>query len=315
MKWKKKYIIYSLLAGLILLTNSCKKAEPKLELITVKQLNNFPSASAIEFHHDKIYLFGDDAAYLIVLDSAYNFLDSIRYMSDTAYRVAKSQKDDIEAATAFDFKGRESMVAFGSMSLDSRTTAFVFPLDNPHHIDSITLMPLKKAMVDIKQVNVEGAVMVQNKIVFVNRANESFPENKLLIVDDYQKLVTQPYVYAIKINLPAGKTLAGLSGIHYVTEKDQLFFTTSEEETANAVDDGTIGSSSIGWINNFSKKLTQKVLQPDYYIPLASINKAFEKQKIEAVCVTHVNGNQLKLTLASDNDDGQSTLFKMLITF
>src|SRR5829696_2726341 len=98
-KWTKKYGIYKLLAGLILLTANCKSKTPHLQLRVVKQLLQFPSASAIEYSNHRLYVFGDDAAYVLVLDTMFNQTDTIRYLPDTAYRISKITKADIESAT------------------------------------------------------------------------------------------------------------------------------------------------------------------------------------------------------------------------
>lgn len=286
-----------------------------MELLTVQQLHDFPSASAIEYHNGLTYLFGDDAAFMVVLDSANNRLDTVHYMTDTAYRVAKLHKDDIEAATAFDYNGQPSIIAFGSMSMASRTSAFIFPLSNPHKIDSFSLLALKTAMKGIREVNVEGAVVVDSQLVFANRANASNPVNQLVIVDNTRTIASNPRASAIALELSPVQAQLGISGIHYVTEEDRMVFTLSEEQTADAVSDGAIGNSYLGWISHFKKKKGQRTLRPDRLLPLAEVDPVFVRQKIEAVCVTKLVRNGMLITLASDNDNGQSTLFKVRVTY
>src|SRR5215203_5467213 len=89
MRYRKKLVIYNLLAGLTALINSCNGGNSNLELIKAKHLSNFPSASTIEYNDGKIYLLGDDASYLLILDTAYNLLDTVQYMPDTSQRISK----------------------------------------------------------------------------------------------------------------------------------------------------------------------------------------------------------------------------------
>src|SRR5687768_9624263 len=97
MKWKIKFIIFNLLAGLTVLTYSGCREATSLKLISSKTLD-FPSASGIEWFDGKLYLFGDNAPYLLVLSPSYQGLSKISYWPDTATLIAKDSKPDIESA-------------------------------------------------------------------------------------------------------------------------------------------------------------------------------------------------------------------------
>ena len=56
----------------------------------VKRLD-YPSASAIENFDGKIYLVGDDANYILVLDSAFNKADSIPLFNHPEKRIPKGE--------------------------------------------------------------------------------------------------------------------------------------------------------------------------------------------------------------------------------
>ena len=107
MRYRKRSVILSLLAGLTVLINSCgDRKAPRLQLLSTKTLTDFPSASAIEYDgNGKLYLFGDDAPYLLLLDTSYKELDRVRYSIDTAFRIDKSIKADIESATLVNYDG------------------------------------------------------------------------------------------------------------------------------------------------------------------------------------------------------------------
>jgi len=106
------------------------------------------------------------------------------------------------------------------------------------------------------------------------------------------------------------KNVIGLSGLYYINDKDLLLFTASEEDTPNATQDGVIGNSYLGYIKKFSEKMTASTLHPDKMITLTDIDPVFKKQKVESVCVEKIVGNSAIVHLASDNDNGQSMLFK-----
>jgi hypothetical protein len=307
----KKYGIYRLLAGLMVLTSNCSPDPFVLELQAVKHLPHFPSASGIEYSNQRFYLFGDDAAYALVLDTAFIPLDTIRYNRDTLYRVAKERKDDLESAALMHLQGTTSVVAFGSLSTTNRQTAFSFPLHDPHRFKPIPLSGLTQALHNIKDLNIEGAAVVGSKLVLANRAHQQQRVNELAVLG-----IGEPQrdgAVLIKVRLKQTKLGAGISGLYYLAAKDWLLFTASEEATANTYADGAIGNSYLGWIDRFSKQLQQQTAIPDAFIPLQTVDERFHNQKIEGICVMHSNEKGTTLVLAADNDDGKSTLFKVTL--
>ncbi len=130
MKLKIRFATYSLLAGIMVLINSCKEKDPELKLLSSQLLPYFSSASAIECYNSQLYIFGDDASYLLVLDTNYAIVDSTTYFADTAHRIAKEIKPDIEAATLLDFGDRTYLYGFGSMSTKNRKMVYSFPIDS-----------------------------------------------------------------------------------------------------------------------------------------------------------------------------------------
>jgi hypothetical protein len=50
-------------------------------------------------------------------------------------------------------------------------------------------------------------------------------------------------------------------------------------------------------------------------ISLADVDPVFKKEKIEGVCVESVSGTGITLHLISDNDAGESRLFKIKMSW
>jgi hypothetical protein len=315
MKYRKKFIIYSLLAGLTVSINSCKPKKPGLELLAVKKFSSFPSASAIEYNDGKIFLFGDDASYLLILDTGYRQLDTVHYISDTAYRIAKQTKPDIEAATLLQNNNETYLYAIGSFSTVQRRKIFIFHLSNIHSFSILNDSLLFQNLKALPEINTEGLAIVKSKLVLANRANTTHKTNKLVVMNNvFSGKNTSPQATIIDLVLN-GKNVIGLSGLHYVEENDILLFTASEENTPSATQDGAIGESYLGCIKGFSKKINQKSVQPDWMINLSNVSEEFKKQKIESVCVEKMANSEAILHLAADNDNGESRLFKMKSRF
>src|SRR5689334_11379270 len=97
MMYSRKASTYVLAVGLMALTSSCREKSPELKLLTEKVFPNYPSASAVEYYEGKVFVFGDDAPYLLILDTQFSILDTVHYLPDTAYRISKETKADVES--------------------------------------------------------------------------------------------------------------------------------------------------------------------------------------------------------------------------
>ncbi|HTF19280.1 MAG TPA: hypothetical protein VK658_14460, partial [Chryseolinea sp.] len=105
-----------------------------------------------------------------------------------------------------------------------------------------------------------------------------------------------------------------VSELCYVDKLDMLLMVLSSEHTSNAYDDGIIGNSYIGWIENITGKMQAPILTIDQIVSLTSVHRDFNNEKVEGLCVETVNGMELTLHLVSDNDNGESKLFKIGMT-
>jgi len=281
-------------------------------LLDSKKLTDFPSASAIEYDgQGRLYVFGDDAPYLLMMDTAYNRTGMVLYSIDSAFRIDKSEKADIESATMLTHNGHQYLYALGSFSSRSRMSLFYFPLSDIQTYLSIDYSPFAEKLQSIPALNIEGMAVAKSHMVMANRANKTHPINKLIIAGsnpyDYRN---QPPPHIIDLEFDT-TTVIGISGLYYLEEKDLLLFTASEEDTRSTTADGAINDSYLGWISHFSRKMKENSLRPQEIIKLSTISNSFVKQKVESVCVQAVEGNELTLHLVSDNDDGASGLFKL----
>lgn len=228
----------------------------------------------------------------------------MRYWQETVERISKKDKPDIEAAMILDKEGKQHIVAIGSMSGEKRWDVFEFDPDSSSFTTTNFFTPGTR-FAGIDEINIEGACLVQNTIVFANRANKSHHTNYLILWNNNNSAIAK------KLLLPANKTIAGISGLYYVKEKDLLLFTASEEDTGNAISDGAIGDSYLGWIEGFSKKMESVEFAADQLQNLSDAAQILSKQKVESVCVENIEGDELLLHLAADNDNGRSRLFKV----
>ena len=284
--------------------------------IQIKKLDNYPSASSIEYIDGKLYLMGDDATNLFVLDTNLNIIDSIQIISSAAKRLPKETKPDLEAA-AFNTDSNEVFL-FGSGSLSPyRNSAWRYNFKTKRK-DSISLENLYSQVkkLGIEQVNIEGACLIAGKLILINRGNKGYPKNHFIIADEKfwnndtnSKISIIPFA-AQKYT----SSFRGISGACYAKESDKLILTVSTEDTRNSYEDGTIGESYLWIIDNISTKINNKTLGLKRVIDLEYIDSRFKGQKIESATVIGETNGLIHLVMVADNDDGSSTVFKMSIT-
>lgn len=293
----------------------CKMPDqPTLSLIKKHELNNFASASAIEFHNDKLYLVGDDSRSLLLLDKDYRIIESFELFKGESHRISKKEKSDLEASTIVQYKNKPYLMVTGSSSTATREVFFLFPLNDMLNYEKLSASPFcdslrKQGLVNL---NLEGLTTVSDNLIFANRANLGHPYNHLIIapaafIEQPEKVL--PKIIEFKADKDAD-TVKGVSGLAYIKELDILLFTASIEETASTYEDGAIGDSFLGYVLNFSSKINSNTITADAVFNLPALDASFKLQKIESVTVESA-GKNIMLHLVADNDDGTSTLFKV----
>ena len=294
-----------------------------MQLLQFLLLANFPSGSSINYYENKLYLLGDDARVILILDPHYNAVDSMRLFDYPEKRISKSQKVDLESSAIVTITGNKHLLALGSASTNDRKKTFLVPLTGDGAIDhgkpvvsnSITTFVDRLSSRGAKVVNIEGASVMHHGLILANRGNRNYPKNHLIVTEqDFWNRQKEAMLRVIPIELVGTQSeFLGISELCYVESKDMFLFTFTTELTNNAYDDGMIGNSYIGWVNNVTAKLKKAKLSLDGLVNLSDASNEFKNQKIEGICVERVNDNELLLHLISDNDNGESKLFKTLL--
>jgi hypothetical protein len=301
--------IYVLVAILILLINNQSVAQ-KIKLLKKTHLPGYPSASSLEIYKDKLYVIGDDAQSIFILNKEHVLLDSIHLFTSPTKRIDRELKTDLESSIILSQNGKDYLVAFSSFSTPNRNKIIFIELNNTHSQPRQIIDSIKET--SLNEINIEGAASLNDQLVLSNRANTTHKYNSLIISSITSEGSIEPDTHEIiTLLLPKTKMIAGISGLEYVKEKDILLFTASTENTPNAYTDGEIGSSYVGYVKHISKKLDKKSIKADKLIPISKYLTETSAQKIESITVEEIRGNKFIIHLAADNDNGESTLFKL----
>ena len=290
---------------------SCKQKDV-VSSAQVKKLD-YPSASSIEYYDGKLYVMGDDATNLLIIDTNFNIIDSITLFSYSGRRMPKNTKPDLEASAIDD---DVNLYFFGSGSAIQRNLGLKYNLKTKK-TDSIRLEPLytKIKSAGIEQINIEGACFISQQLILVNRGNKSYQHNQLIIIDEaFLKNDTSYNFSILPFEIQKDTTFfKGISGLSYVKQIDRLIMTVSTENTRNAYDDGEIGKSYLWIIDHISSKLGNKIINADKIIDMEEIDQRLKNQKLESVTLISETDKLLRLAVVADNDDGSSTIFKLSI--
>jgi len=312
-KWMVKLHTYRLLAFLMVLTTADAGAQ-SIKLLKSTYFPHYSSASSLVYHHDRLYVIGDDAPLMLVVNKKHKIKDSLRLFEGNEQRLNKATKPDLEAAALLQKEKGPFLFAFGSQSGGARNIVLRLTLNKNTKRDLKHFSTTLKAE-GIATPNIEGAAVAGDRMILSNRANMSQKWNHLIVAPiDEEKGFAAQRPQVITLQLPPSKDIIGISGLEYVAQKDLMLFTASTELTQNAFEDGEIGDSYIGYIQNFSQQIKQSTIKIDTLINLTPILRQKDLQKIESVAVEKVRGNIITLHLASDNDDGSSYLFRLRLT-
>ena len=299
---------------LSLLLINCR---PGFTFKSSNELNDYPSGSGMAYFNNRIYLIGDDAAYLLIVDTTLNGIDSINLIESQQRRIPKDVKQDLEAAAVVPVNKSYAVLLLGSGSLDPyRSHAWLIqPYTKQKTQFSLDTFYKRIKAEGIKELNIEGVTAIPGGIVLANRGNKTFTKNHLIFIAkefwDYQDSTA---IKIIKVGTNTDTAFfSGVSGLDYSRKTDRLLLTISTENTYSSQADGAIGKSYLWIINDISSKKRLTAINPNKVIDLAALDKRFVGHKIESVCIIAENRKETALVLAADDDKGTTVLFKIIM--
>src|SRR5689334_19645426 len=146
-----------------------------IKLLDYKELKTFPSGSGIEFFDDKVYLVGDDATNIIVKSKKWKEEKKIHLFESPTHRIPKLIKSDLEATTIV-YQGKApKLLMLGSGSRQEyRNKAVLLDLNTSTTEEfDLQIFYDRLKQEGIYDLNIEGAAVVDDKIVLCNRGNKN----------------------------------------------------------------------------------------------------------------------------------------------
>jgi len=285
----------------------------KVKLLGSKELRDFPSGSGIEFYNDQVYLIGVDAKEILVLSKKWKKLELIPVFESTEPRIPKKLKRDLEATTIVEINKIPRLLALSTGPSDQHSNAVLVNLDD-HFKEIIEISEfLERLRAQLDHVHVEGAAVVLGKLVLGNRGHQSSPDNTMLVTDiDFWKHPQEAEITQIEFDLPEkSPKFLGISGMTYSHVNDWLICTLSSKDTPHAIDNGDTGDSYLAIVENASRKITRHKMKVNELINLSKVDDDFKGHKLESVCIVSEKNGRVRLHLKSEDDTGESYLFRI----
>lgn len=299
----------------LMLMSSCRKDEGP-RLLEMMQLDDYPSGSGLAWLGKKLYVMGDDATWLLQMDSAFSKTDSISLFSSQG-RIPKETKPDIESVAEIYLNKKRLLLLTGSGSLAPyRNLLLVYdPATQEKKEYRLDTFYNRLNAEGLGELNIEGSTAIPAFIVLANRGSRGFPRNYLVFTSN--RFWEKQDIASLKI-VKAGiqtdtASFTGISGMDYSYKTDQLLITASTENTFNSYDDGSIGKSYLWIVNDISSKRRLDAINPDRIIDLEQVDARFKGHKIESVSIISEEKGRKELVLVADNDNGDTVLFRLII--
>ena len=124
----------------------------------VVKIENYPSASGIEYFDNKFYVVGDDARNLLILDSNLQVLDSILLYPGSSTRISKDTKPDLESVSLMYRRSKTRLLLLGSGSHDPYRNMGWFIDPKSKTMDSVRLDTFYERLhlQGLKEINIPG---------------------------------------------------------------------------------------------------------------------------------------------------------------
>ena len=294
---------------------------------------NIPSASGLEIIENKVYVVGDDSPYLYVLDlKSLQLTDTIPLFTSQDFgsgRIPKALKPDLESLTTIELAGEKYLLALGSGSAPTRDKGYTLKLPVKEGaaavIQEYSLEPLyrtlrqNKEMLNGDLLNLEAAATAQGDLFLWQRAastgaNVVLRFNAPAFMQSLTGKATQlPAFVSTPFNLP---DIAGLSARFSgaYAYQNLLFFTASVENTLDAIQDGEVLGSFVGYMPVPAQESADTALSLQTAL-IQETDGSTYKGKVESIVIVKTEGQQTYRGLAiTDNDNGASELLELQIT-
>ncbi len=299
-------------------------------------LNEIHSASAIELIDNQLFIIGDNSPFLFVLDLEGNVKNKVQIFDIKDTNVAnneniiiipKKEKPDFEASCVLNINQKKHLFVVGSGSSDKRNLAVLIDLET-FEVKKISLKNLYKLFTKFislsinaqnDELNIEGLCANHRAVYFFQRGNISgnnfifsiFIDDMINYLFSEKQSINIKKINKQKVALPSIEGIfSGFSGAYFADNQgnnwqntiQQILWTSSVENTKNAIDDGKVLGSFVGTYNIHNQQVENSIIT-EIINQKETIKEDIFTGKVEGICATYW-ADDLKQAIAVTDADG-----------
>lgn len=276
----------------------------KIKLLGSKAIVDFPAGSSIEYFDEKIYIAGEDAKDILIMNKRWKGLSRIPLLNINA-STEKSLKPDLQASTIIEVNKIPRILLLGSGNeTQTINEALLLNLDDETR-EEFDTKPFYTRIKEsgLTSLNIRSAAIVLGELIIGHRGKTN-TDNRAIITSLYfWKDEKQAPLSILKFELPPTTTKAiGLSGMAYASQNDWLLVTFTTESGRN---------SYIGIVENAATKMTRKKIKINDLVDIAEGDDRLKGYLVESFCIQSEKQGQVKIHLLAKNKSGAAQLFKV----
>ena len=270
----------------------------KFQLSLLCKIIGIGSASGLVYQENKLYIISDSSSFLYEYTISEEKLNKIALIENAQENIPKKQKPDFESISQ---KGDE-LIILGSGSTENRNQIFTYDTNSKKVKEKnfATFYEKIKSELNIKEdeLNIEGLIVTEKTIYFLQRGNGSTSKNGIIYADDEPE---NPKFKFIPFDLPKIKNVE-TTFTDGILVDNKIYFLATAEATLSTYDDGEVLGSIIGSIDI-------KTMTIDF------TEKITDTQKLEGITFYKKTNTQIEFLLCEDNDTAilESHIYKLVL--
>ena len=255
---------------------------------TLKKLDTIigiTATSGLLFIKNVLFLISDSSLFLYQYDLSKKLLLKFPLVKDAEENIKKAEKPDLECIT---LHGNQ-LIILGSGSTEKICTMFTLHLSS----DALQVQDLSALYQKLKeiasltenQLNIEGAIYVNQTMLLFQRGNSKNSRNGIFIIPNHQ----EGGIRFVPISLPTLDDIE-TTFTDAILVDDKIYFLACAENTASTYEDGEI----LGTILGIMRAQTFEIIE---------IHLLSEHQKFEGITLYKESETEISFLLCEDNDD------------
>ncbi|MEO6916649.1 MAG: hypothetical protein ABI151_14355 [Chitinophagaceae bacterium] len=285
----------------------------KIHFLEFKSLEELEPVTGIVSSDEQFYLVSAKNSQVHVADKNWKVSETLS-IDDTPQDAASDSLEDEACVIVRDNK-QPALLILKSGKGENNNYGYLMNLKS-RAVEKIDLSVFYNRMrqAGLADLNLQSAVVINDKIVLCNRAADKLDnENRLIFISgDFWKKQATADIFKAKIEweqLPDLKLT--ITALTYSYENDWLILTATADKKSGERESGAVVDCYMGVVENAFRKSDRKRIRINESFNLSDLDPVLENQAIESLCLQADKEKKLKLHLVSKDSSGEYYLLKL----